>query len=195
MTLAAGEQRSLARIEGALRRSDPKLAAMLSMFNCLTRSEAMPRQEFLPSPGPRRWPLGRPARTVRPFDPLRPAHLKRPMGAARFSQPERPVGFSQPERPPTPAYLMRLHRPTRRPVRVGGPAGLAGPVRLGRPGVPARMAAILPLVMAMCVLGLIAVLFSALSHVGSGSATRAPAASCHSVTLAGCPSAGHSPLK
>lgn len=161
MTLAAEEQRRLARIEGALRRSDPKLTAMLSMFNRLTRSEAMPRQEFLLSPGRRTWPLG---------------------------QPGRPAG---------PAHLMRLHRPAsfRRPVPLGGPARLAGPVGLGRSRVSARIAAILTLVMAMCVLGLMVVLFSALSHVGSGSANPGPAASCHSVTLAGCQSGARAPLK
>jgi hypothetical protein len=161
MTLAVEEQRRLARIEGALRRSDPKLTAMLSMFNRLTRSEAMPRQEFLSSAGRGPWPLGQPG------PPARPDHL------------------------------MRLHRPASfgRPVRLGGPARLAGPRRLGQSRVPGRIVAILTLVMAMCVLGLTVVLFSALSHVGSGSATPGPAASCHSVMLAGCQSGAPTPLK
>ena len=45
MALAADEERALARIEEELRRSDPRLAAKLSMFNRLTRSEAMPQRE------------------------------------------------------------------------------------------------------------------------------------------------------
>jgi len=55
MTLAAGEQRALTKIEEVLRRSDPKLAAMLSTFNRLARSEEMPRREFLSAPGRLRW--------------------------------------------------------------------------------------------------------------------------------------------
>ena len=45
MALAADEERALARIEEELCRSDPRLAAKLSMFNRLTRTEAMPERE------------------------------------------------------------------------------------------------------------------------------------------------------
>src|ERR1700749_3075065 len=51
MALAADEERALSRIEEELRRSDPRLAAKLSMFNRLTRSEAMPQRELLTAPG------------------------------------------------------------------------------------------------------------------------------------------------
>jgi hypothetical protein len=164
MTLAAGEQRRLARIERALRRSDPKLTAMLSMFNRLTRSEAMPRREFLPEPGWLRRLSARPVRSARPDRPVWAARSTRPIWSAR-------------------------------PVRPARPARPARPVRPARRGWPSRLVAILPLIMAMCVLGLVVVLFSALSHVGSGSATHGPAVSCHSVMLAGCRSRAPAPLK
>jgi hypothetical protein len=127
MSLAAGERRALTQIEGALRRSDPKLAVMLSTFNRLTRCEEMPRREFVFGRGPLRWLPARPG----PW-------------------PDRWRG---------------------------------------------RIAGILPLVIATCALGLVVVVFAALSHVRPAGATQGRATSCHSVTLAGCQSAGHTTHK
>src|ERR1700722_19217919 len=47
MGLPARQRRVLGRIEGALRGSDPKLAALYSIFARLTREEEMPRIEQL----------------------------------------------------------------------------------------------------------------------------------------------------
>jgi Protein of unknown function (DUF3040) len=47
MSLSLGEWRVLHGIDNALRRSDPKLAAMLAMFCRLSASDVMPRHERL----------------------------------------------------------------------------------------------------------------------------------------------------
>jgi Protein of unknown function (DUF3040) len=50
MGLGPNEQRLLSQIEGALRGSDPTLAAKLASFNRLTVHEAMPMRERLLHP-------------------------------------------------------------------------------------------------------------------------------------------------
>ncbi len=83
MTLAADDRRALSRIEGALRRSDPKLAATLATFNRLHQTERMPARERLRAPrlrwSPRLWWSARAAVT--------------PPGAAQpgAAQPGRPI--------------------------------------------------------------------------------------------------------
>jgi hypothetical protein len=47
MSLPAGQQKILDRIEAALRDSDPRLMALFVMFGRLTRDEEMPRVEEL----------------------------------------------------------------------------------------------------------------------------------------------------
>lgn len=47
MSLPAGQQRILQQIEGALKNSDPRLAALLAIFGRLTHGEAMPCVENL----------------------------------------------------------------------------------------------------------------------------------------------------
>jgi hypothetical protein len=49
MTLAYRQERLLRRADHALRRSDPDLASMLSIFTRLTAAEGMPGREQLPS--------------------------------------------------------------------------------------------------------------------------------------------------
>jgi hypothetical protein len=100
MTLAAGEERALARIEGALRRSDPKLAAMLSTFNRLTRSEEMPRREFLFGSRPLRWPPAHAGPWLDRWRPVPPLPSGESPGhqARRLSRPERPPRYGRPSR-------------------------------------------------------------------------------------------------
>jgi Protein of unknown function (DUF3040) len=52
MSLPAAEERTLTRIEQALRSRDPRLSALFSIFTRLTGQEAMPAIEQL---RPRRW--------------------------------------------------------------------------------------------------------------------------------------------
>jgi hypothetical protein len=52
MSLPAAEERTLTRIEQALRSRDPRLSALFSIFTRLTRQEAMPTIEQLRA---RRW--------------------------------------------------------------------------------------------------------------------------------------------
>jgi hypothetical protein len=47
MGLPAGQRKELERIEGVLRGSDPRLAALFGTFGRLTRDEDMPRREAL----------------------------------------------------------------------------------------------------------------------------------------------------
>jgi hypothetical protein len=47
MGLPVSQRRSLDRIEGALRASDPRLAALFTIFSRLNRDEEMPRLEQL----------------------------------------------------------------------------------------------------------------------------------------------------
>jgi len=82
MTLAADDRHALARIEGALRRSDPKLAAMLATFNRLHETERMPARELLPRPRlrPRQWVMriGLWFSRWRLYPPVSPASRRRP---------------------------------------------------------------------------------------------------------------------
>jgi hypothetical protein len=48
MTLPAGEQRVLDRIENSLRATEPRLASMYAIFTRLTSNESWPRREQLP---------------------------------------------------------------------------------------------------------------------------------------------------
>lgn len=104
MTLAADDRRALSRIEGALRRSDPKLAAMLATFNRLNQAERMPARERLRAPrlrwSPRLWWSARSGSRVRrrlfaPLPPRSPAPRSpapgRPIAALRG----RPSRFAQ----------------------------------------------------------------------------------------------------
>jgi Protein of unknown function (DUF3040) len=92
MTLAADDRRALSRIEGALRRSDPKLAAMLATFNRLNQAERMPARERLRAPrlrwSPRLWWSARSGSRVcrRLFAPLPPGS-----SAPGSSAPGRPI--------------------------------------------------------------------------------------------------------
>jgi hypothetical protein len=159
MTLAAGEQHELAKIEEGLRRSDPKLAAMLSTFNRLNRAEEMPRREFLAAPGRLRRLFSRPgARSTRGRSPHRDASPGRSDNTGHlFSQ----GGYPNASR-------------------------LASPSRYGR---ASRIATIVPVAIAVCALGLMVVLFSAINHVRSPGATPGPATNCRYVMVAGCQSA------
>ena len=55
------QQRMLAEIRSALRRSDPRLVARFSVFTRLTQDEEMPRAERIRS-WPRRWAVFAPGR-------------------------------------------------------------------------------------------------------------------------------------
>ena len=61
MTLPYREERLLRRVDHALRRSDPDLASMLSIFARLSAAEVMPAREQL-RPPPARARLPQPAR-------------------------------------------------------------------------------------------------------------------------------------
>jgi hypothetical protein len=167
MTLAAGEQRALAKIEEVLRRSDPKLAAMLSTFNRLARSEEMPRREFLSAPGRLRWRSARTrARSAR-------AGARSARAGARSGHPR---------------------NTSRLPSQGGYPnaSRLTSPSRYRR--VP-RIAAILSVAIAVGALGLMVVLFSAINHVRPAGATPGPASTCRYVMKAGCQPVVPSPHK
>jgi hypothetical protein len=184
MALAADEERALSRIEEELRRSDPKLATKLAMFNRLTRSEAMPERELLTAPGRlRRLSARAGAWTARRrlYPPLSPrgAHVAPPPGpASRSGLGAQPLpGGAQP------GYLFsRSPRPSR-PPRPGDRRGPA-PHRW-----PARFLAILPVIVTVCALGAVVAIFSALGHVGPPASRPAPASPCRSVLLPGCQSA------
>jgi hypothetical protein len=68
MGLPARQRKVLERIEGALRRSDPKLAMLFATFGRLTRDEAMPRREAIKHGSARvlAWLAGGPAARLRP---------------------------------------------------------------------------------------------------------------------------------
>ena len=120
MALAADEERALVRIEEELCRSDPRLAAKLSMFNRLTRSEAMPERELLTPPGRLRrfsrraglwtahWHL---------YSPVPPRGLRTaPPGPATQSRPGRPARPAPlPVRPSSHSRLSRWSRSETRP--------------------------------------------------------------------------------
>ena len=184
MALAADEERALSRIEEELRRSDPKLAAKLAMFNRLTRSEAMPQRELLTAPGRLRRLSARAGVWVarwRLYPPVPPR-------GARVAPPPGPAtrpGLGAQSQPggPQPGYLFsRSPRPGRPPRPGDGP----GPAPHRGPG---RLVTILPVIVMVCALGAVVAIFSALSRVGAPAASPAPASACRSVLLPGCQSA------
>lgn len=185
MALAADEERALSRIEEELRRSDPKLAAKLAMFNRLTRSEAMPQRELVTAPGPlRRLSARAGVWTARwrlyPPVPSRGTRLTPPPGPAT-----RPGSGAQPH----PGHLFNLSpRPSRLPSDRPGdrPSEHSGPAPRRW---PARFAAILPVIMTVCALGAIVAIFSALGRADTSGANPVPASQCRSVLLPDCPSA------
>ena len=145
MSLAASEQRELARMERALSQSDPRLAAMLATFNRLHQSEDMPRREFLLGPTGIRRLMGeaapRPDRRRRDRDrPARPSPP--PSLTTRTPRAARPTWFSLSPRP--------SHLPRDR-------------ARAGRAGRP-RVLQILPVIMATCALGLMVAIFTVIGH-------------------------------
>ncbi|HEX4256148.1 MAG TPA: hypothetical protein VH089_13725 [Streptosporangiaceae bacterium] len=183
MALAADEERALSRIEEELRRCDPKLAAKLAMFNRLTQSEAMPQRELLTAPSRlRRLFASAGIRAARwrlypPVPPRGPGLTSSPGPATR------PGRGAQPE----PGHLFSLSPRPRGQARPGsqtsehpGPA----PRRW-----PARLVAMLPVIVTVCAMGAIVAIFSALSRVDTSAANQVPARQCQSVLLAGCQSA------
>jgi hypothetical protein len=161
MALAADEERALSRIEEELRRSDPKLAVKLAMFNRLTRSEAMPERELLTAPGR-----------------LRRLSARTGAWTARWRlYPPLPPRGAQP------GYLFSRSPRASRPSRPGNRRGPAPHRR------PARFLAILPVIVTVCALGAVVAIFSALGHVGPPASNPAPASPCRSVLLPGCQSA------
>ena len=202
MALAADEERALARIEEELCRSDPRLAAKLSMFNRLTRTEAMPERELLTPPRRLRrfsrraglwtahWRLYRPVPSRGlPTAPPGPATPSRPNHPGRADRPggrNRPGGHGHPGRPANLGL-----GPSPFPSPGPGPrSSLSYHPAAGRYRWPSRLAAILPVIAVMCALGVAVAIFSALSHFDTGAA-RGPASSCQTVTLTGCQSAAH----
>jgi hypothetical protein len=189
MALAADEERVLSRIEEDLCRSDPKLAAMLSMFNRLTRSEAMPPRELLAIPSRMRrfsTRAGVWAARWRLYPPLPPDSRRLVTTSRPGDDTMRPR--SRTPRAPDPRLSNLSPRPSRLPS-VSDPPGSA------RRRWPSPVAAILPVIVAVLALGMMVAIFSALSRVGSPTGTPAPASSCHSVMLAGCQSAAHTTPK
>jgi hypothetical protein len=187
MALAADEERALSRIEEELRRSDPKLAAKLAMFNQLTRSEAMPERELLTAPGRlRRMSARAGVRVARwrlypPIPPRGPGHAPPPGPAARCGLDAQPPHGHIFNLSPRPSRLPRpSNRPSNQPSQHSGPT----PRRW-----PARLVAILPLIMTVCALGAIVAIFSALGRVDTSAPNPVPASQCRSVLLPGCQSA------
>jgi hypothetical protein len=134
MSLAPGEQRALTRIEEDLRRSDPRLAAMLATFTLPLHCRAAARWEQLA-----RWRPGRRFITAMvtlatlcgivlacvltrqpsqpPCPPDRPASVAGPVsgcppaGNAGPSAPARPGARMAPAAPPPAAPAATGHRP------------------------------------------------------------------------------------
>jgi DUF3040 family protein len=179
MALAADEERALSRIEEELRRSDPKLAAKLAMFNRLTQSEAMPQRELLTAPSRLRRLSARTggwAARWRLYPPI-PPH------GTRLTAPPGPATRSGLSAQSQPGYLFSLNPRPSRPARPGHRPGPA-PHRW-----PARFFAILPVIVTVCALGAVVAIFSALGHVGPPASNPAPASPCRSVLLPSCQSA------
>jgi Protein of unknown function (DUF3040) len=140
MSLAASEERALARIEGALRRSDPKLAAMLSTFNRLNQSEEMPRREFLLRSTRMRWLTQRAG----------------PRPDRRVTRPPLMQTRQAPSSPPARSSWFALSpRPSRLP---------RDRTRASQPRRPFRVVQVLPLIMATCALGLMVAIFTVIGH-------------------------------
>jgi hypothetical protein len=183
MALAADEERALSRIEEELRRSDPKLAAKLAMFNRLTQSEAMPQRELLTAPSRlRRLFASAGIRAARwrlypPVPPRGPGRAPSPGSTARSGRGAQPQ----------PGHLFSLSPRPSGPIRPGSQTSEhAGPAPRRW---PARLLAILPVIATVCAMGAIVAVFSALSRVDTSAANQAPARPCHSVLLTGCQSA------
>jgi hypothetical protein len=181
MSLAAREERALARIEGALRRSDPKLAAMLSTFNRLNQSEEMPRREFLPGSTRMRWLTQRsgprPGRQgTRP--PLMQSRRAFPSRKASPASPGRPTRSSRPARS---SWFALSPRPSRLP---------RDRTRASR-GRPSRLAQILPVIMATCALGLMVVIFTVIGHGKPTTMSQTRGTQCVPTVVNSCqPSSG-----
>jgi hypothetical protein len=167
MSLAAGEQRALAQIAEALRRSDPNLAAMLTTFNRVNRSEEMPRREFLLRPTRVRWLItpaaARPDRR-RGHPPVRSRSLRASsrssLASSRSSQPS-----------PRLSLLSR------------SPGGSDRPHQRRWPTAFTR---VLPLIMATCALGLMVVIFVTLGHTHTGAAAQTKGSSCTPTVVMSC---------
>jgi hypothetical protein len=189
MTLAADDRRALSRIEGALRRSDPRLAVMLATFNRLHQTERMPARERLRAPrlrwSPRLWWSARAGSRVRRrlFAPLPPRSSAPRSSAPRSSAP----GPARLSRWPWPGRRFRAPRPAVTPPAVT-PPGAAQP---GRPiaalrGRPSRFAQIVPVIMATCALGLMVVMFTVLAHARPGPPVQARGARCIPTVIMSC---------
>jgi hypothetical protein len=183
MALAADEERALSRIEEELRRCDPKLAAKLAMFNRLTQSEAMPQRELLTAPSRLRRlfaSAGIRAARWRLYPPVPPG------GSGLAPSPGRATPSGRGAQP-QPGHLFSLSpRPSGQPRPGNQTSEHPGPAPRRW---PARLVAILPVIVTVCALGAIVAVFSALSRVDTSAANQAPASRCHSVLLAGCQSA------
>jgi hypothetical protein len=158
MSLAASERRALARIEGALRRSDPKLAAMLSTFDRLNQSEEMPRREFLLRPTRLGWltqHAGPKPAPSRPSPSARPSWSARSSRSAPVARPARTSRTSSTSRAARPSWFAFSPRPAHLP----GDRTVASLARR-----PSRIVQILPVIMATCALGLMVVIFSVIGH-------------------------------
>jgi hypothetical protein len=181
MALAADEERALSRIEEELRRSDPKLAAKLAMFNRLTRSEAMPQRELLHRPSRLRRlfnQAGRRAERWRLYPPVSTP-------GSRFVRPPGPATPSGPGAQPDPGLLSFSPRPVGRAQTSERPGPAAR-------RWPARLVSMLPVIVTIFALGAIVAIFSALGHLDSSASSPIPPNACRSVLLPGCqPTTAH----
>lgn len=166
MSLAASEERALARIEGALRRSDPKLAAMLSTFNRLNQSEEMPRREFLLRSTRMRWLTQRagprPDRRA-----TRPPLMQSPQAVPAPSS-----------RPAKSSWFALSPRPSRLP---------RDRTRASQPRRPFRVVQVLPLIMATCALGLMVAIFTVIGHGKPETMSQTRGSQCVPTVVNSCP--------
>ncbi|HEX3749617.1 MAG TPA: hypothetical protein VHW06_03565 [Streptosporangiaceae bacterium] len=176
MSLAPREERELARIEGALRRSDPRLAAKLSTFNRLNQSEEMPRREFLLRPTRMRWLTQRPG--PRPDRQGGPP----PLMQSRHPFPARPARSARPTGSARPHWFALSPRPSRLP---------RDRTRASQPRWPSRMAQIVPVIMATCALGLVVVIFTMIGHGKPETMSQSRGSQCVPTVVNSCqPSSG-----
>jgi hypothetical protein len=165
MSLAGREERALARIEEALRRSDPALTAMLSTFNRLNQSDEMPRREFLLRPTRMRWLTQRPD----PHPDRRAAPA--PLMQTRQSPPARPARSGRPR------WFALSPRPSRLP---------RDRTRDGRRRQPFRIVQVLPLIMATCALGLMVAIFTVIGHGKAETMTQTRGTQCVPTVVNSC---------